>query len=83
MASRMVARSTTAGTPVRSCRITRAGLNWISVAGSAAASHCASAVMWSAVTFTPSSVRSRFSSKTLRQNGRSPLPAAASSRCIW
>ncbi len=83
MASRMVARSTTAGTPVRSCRSTRAGLNWISVAGSAAASHSASAEMWSAVTFNPSSVRSRFSIKTLRQNGRSPLPAAASSRCIW
>ena len=40
MASRMVARSTTAGTPVRSCRSTRAGVNWISVAGSAAGSHC-------------------------------------------
>ena len=34
MASRMAARSTTAGTPVRSCRITRAGVNWISVSGS-------------------------------------------------
>ena len=44
MASRMVARSTTAGTPVRSCRITRAGVNWISVDGSASGSHWASAV---------------------------------------
>ena len=35
MASRIAARSTTAGTPVRSCRITRAGVNWISVSGSA------------------------------------------------
>src|SRR6516162_7235743 len=33
IASRMAARSTTAGTPVRSCRITRAGVNWISVSG--------------------------------------------------
>ena len=34
IASRIAARSTTAGTPVRSCRITRAGVNWISVSGS-------------------------------------------------
>ena len=38
MASRMAARSTTAGTPVRSCMITRAGVNWISVSGSACGS---------------------------------------------
>src|SRR5665648_348106 len=35
-ASRMVARSTTQGTPVKSCITTRAGVNWISVSGSAA-----------------------------------------------
>ena len=35
IASRMVARSTTHGTPVKSCMITRAGVNWISVSGSA------------------------------------------------
>ena len=34
-ASRIVARSTTQGTPVKSCMITRAGVNWISVSGSA------------------------------------------------
>ena len=34
-ASRMVARSTTHGTPVKSCMTTRAGVNWISVSGSA------------------------------------------------
>ena len=83
MASRMVARSTTAGTPVRSCRITRAGVNWISVDGSAAASHPARAVTCSAVTLRPSSVRSRFSSKTFRLNGRLADPATASSRWIW
>ena len=44
IASRMLARSTTAGTPVRSCMITRAGLNWISVSGSAVASQSASAL---------------------------------------
>ena len=38
IASRMAARSTTAGTPVRSCISTRAGLNWISVSGSAVGS---------------------------------------------
>ena len=37
-ASRMVARSTTAGTPVKSCISTRAGVKAISVAGSAVAS---------------------------------------------
>ena len=34
-ASRMVARSTMQGTPVKSCMITRAGVNWISMLGSA------------------------------------------------
>ena len=34
-ASRMVARSTTHGTPVKSCMSTRAGVNWISTLGSA------------------------------------------------
>ncbi len=34
-ASRMVARSTTQGTPVKSCISTRAGVNWISTLGSA------------------------------------------------
>ena len=33
IASRMVARSTTHGTPVKSCMITRAGVNWISSLG--------------------------------------------------
>ena len=83
MASRMVARSTTAGTPVRSCRSTRAGVNWISIEGSAAGSHCASALTCSAVMLRPSSVRSRFSSRILRLNGRSADPSTASSRCIW
>src|SRR5215831_17837875 len=82
MASRMAARSTTAGTPVRSCRITRAGVNWISVSGSFLASQPARAVMWPAVMLTPSSLRSRFSSRTLRLNGRLALPGTASSRYI-
>ena len=49
IASRIAARSTTAGTPVRSCRITRAGVNWISVSGSAFGSQLARALMCSLV----------------------------------
>ena len=68
-ASRIVARSTMQGTPVKSCMITRAGVNWISVSGSAVGSQPPRARMWSAVMFAPSSVRSRFSRRTLRLNG--------------
>ncbi len=68
-ASRIVARSTMQGTPVKSCMTTRAGVNWISVFGSAAASHDPRAWICSLVTFAPSSVRRRFSSSTLRLNG--------------
>ena len=80
MASRIAARSTTAGTPVRSCRMTRAGVNWISVSGSLAASQPASAVIWLAVMLAPSSLRSRFSSRIFRLKGRLAEPSAASSR---
>ena len=66
-ASRMVARSTTHGTPVKSCMRTRAGVNWISTLGSAEGSQFAMALMWSSVTFLPSSVRRRFSPSTLRE----------------
>ena len=45
MASRMAARSTTAGTPVKSCMRIRAGAKAISVSGSASASQPASASM--------------------------------------
>ena len=62
------------GTPVKSCMITRAGVNWISVSGSASASQPPRARMWSAVMLAPSSVRSRFSSSTLRLYGRSRCP---------
>ena len=82
MASRMVARSTMQGTPVKSCMITRAGVNWISLSGSAFGSQFASARMWSAVMLAPSSVRSRFSSSTFRLKGslRRP-PPRRSGRC--
>ena len=62
----MVARSTMQGTPVKSCMTTRAGVNWISMLGSALGSQFARASMWSLVMFAPSSVRSRFSASTLR-----------------
>jgi 3-hydroxyisobutyrate dehydrogenase-like beta-hydroxyacid dehydrogenase len=63
MASRMAARSTTQGTPVKSCMITRAGVKEISCEGAALASQPSSASMSARVTFTPSSKRSRFSSR--------------------
>ena len=81
-ASRIVARSTTHGTPVKSCMITRAGVNWISVSGSASASQPASARTWSAVMLAPSSVRRRFSSSTLRLNGSLSAPSTSESRKI-
>ncbi len=65
-ASRMVARSTTTGTPVKSCITTRAGVNGISVSGSALGSQCASAWTCSAVMSTPSSVLRSASASTLR-----------------
>ena len=66
MASRMVARSTMHGTPVKSCMTTRAGVYWISMLGSAYGSQFAIAWMWSLVMLLPSSLRSRFSARTLR-----------------
>ncbi len=65
-ASRIVARSTMQGTPVKSCMMTRAGVNWISVSGWAFSSQEPRARMWSAVMLAPSSVRRRFSRSTLR-----------------
>jgi hypothetical protein len=65
IASRIAARSTSAGTPVKSCISTRAGWKGISALGSAAASQVAIASTFSRVTDPPSSSRSAFSSKTL------------------
>ena len=67
MASRIAARSTTAGTPVKSCMSTRAGTKAISLDGSAFGSQVARASMSSAVTFTPSSWRNRFSKRILSE----------------
>ena len=68
------------GTPVKSCITTRAGVNWISVSGSALGSQPASARMWSAVMLAPSSVRSRFSRRIFSEYGSRMAPSTASSR---
>jgi hypothetical protein len=69
----LAARSTTAGTPVKSCMSTRSGEKAISSASSPAPAPCASgrwphaatASMSAARTRSPSSWRSRFSNSTL------------------
>ena len=70
MASRMAARSTTHGTPVKSCMSTRAGVNAISTFGSAFACHLASAITsaFRTARLTPS-LRSRFSSRIFSEYG--------------
>ncbi len=78
IASRIAARSTTAGTPVKSCITTRAGENAISFDGSAPGSQVASASMSAAVTEPLPSVRRRFSSRTFRENG-----SRATSNASW
>ena len=70
MASRMAARSTTQGTPVKSCRRTRLGVKAISFSGFDWLFQFASARTSSLVTLRPSSVRSRFSSRMRSENGR-------------
>ena len=70
IASRIAARSTTAGTPVKSCSRTRAGVNEISRLGSAFATQVATASTSSAVTVSPSSRRSAFSSRIRSVYGR-------------
>jgi len=65
MPSRMAARSTTAGTPVKSCISTRAGRKPISASPlPLVASHSTKAAMSFFVTDRSSSWRSRFSSST-------------------
>ena len=69
IASRIAARSTIAGTPVKSCISTRAGWNGISSDGSRSASQEAMVSTSAAVTDSPSSSRSAFSSSTLSEYG--------------
>ncbi len=64
IALRIAARSTTAGTPVKSCISTRAGRKAISCSSLRFFSHFANASMSAFFTVRPSSLRSRFSSST-------------------
>ena len=64
IALRIAARSTTAGTPVKSCINTRAGRKAISCSSFFFFSHFATATMSSFLTVRSSSLRSRFSSST-------------------
>jgi hypothetical protein len=69
----MAARSTTQGTPVKSCSNTRAGMKLISFVP--APSPRATVSTSSADTRRPSSLRNRFSNRILMENGsRSTLP---------
>ena len=77
IASRIAARSTTAGTPVKSCISTRAGRKAISCSVlPRLSSQAATASMSSFVTVRPSSLRSRFSSRTFIENGSCEMPAS-------
>ena len=69
MPSRIAARSTTAGTPVKSCSRTRAGANEISFCAPLFRSQRASVSTSDALTNRPSSCRSRFSSRTFIEYG--------------
>jgi hypothetical protein len=74
-ASRMAARSTTAGTPVKSCISTRAGRKAISCCVAPLFSIQAPiALRSSSVTEPPSSLRSRFSSSTFIDTGKREIP---------
>ena len=72
-----------AGTPVKSCMITRAGVKAISWLGAALASHLSRASMSSRVTLTPSSNRSRFSSRILSEKGRRARSWPLSAGRLW
>ena len=77
IASRIAARSTTAGTPVKSCISTRAGRKAISFSSRPRLStQAAQASMSSFFTVRPSSKRSRFSSSTFIENGSFEMPAS-------
>ena len=83
IASRIPARSTMAGTPVRSCMSTRSGVKASSWSPAwpwapAVSAHLARASICAAVTFAPSSWRSRFSSSTLIEYGSRSTPNDAS-----
>jgi hypothetical protein len=67
IAWRIAARSTTAGTPVKSCMSTRAGRKAISRSELLVLSQAATALMSSTLTVRPFSSRTRFSSSTFSE----------------
>jgi hypothetical protein len=77
-ASRIAARSTTHGTPVKSCRTTRAGMKGNSRSGRFSGRQEATSLTWSAVARPPSDCRNAFSRRMRMVNGvfaRSSSPA--------
>ena len=80
MAPRMAARSTTAGTPVKSCRITRAGMKGSSTSSGAGAFQPDSRFTSSSPTSSSSTLRSTDSSSTLMENGSCCSPGANPTR---
>src|ERR1041384_6322199 len=74
IASRIAARSTTQGTPVKSCSSTRDGMKEISFSTFAVAFHSATARISLAFTNAPSSRRSRFSRRIFIEYGRRATP---------
>ncbi len=70
MAERIAARSTTAGTPVKSCIRTRAGRNGSSASFGGAAGQAASALTFSSAVVPVSASRTRPSRRTLTVIGR-------------
>jgi len=80
IASRMAARSTTAGTPVKSWSSTRAGMKGISRSEGRVGSQASSASTCSRVTRRPSSPRSRFSSRIFSEKGSRAARAPSASR---
>ncbi len=73
VADRIAARSTTAGTPVKSCRMTRAGLKGTSAVEGTSAPHLASRETSSLVTVKPSTWRNTASNRTRIENGNAEI----------
>ena len=69
IASRIAARSTTQGTPVKSCSTTRPGMNGTSSLAGLLAFQFASPATSSCVTMNPSTFRNMLSKSTLIENG--------------
>ncbi len=76
---RIAARSASSGTPVKSCKTTRATTKGISSTRSAFGFQLASCLTCSSVTFLPSQLRSTDSSTTRIDTGRRPIATSSSS----